>query len=278
MAGSLSERRILVTGGSRGIGRAVAERLAVEGAEVIVVSRRRASVDRAVAGLGGAPHSGIALDVADPAAWLEALPVLDEGAPLRGVVTAAGVLGPIGPIDTVDPLEFRRTLSVNLEGTALALRHSIPRIAVIGGAAVTFSGGGGGPLPRYDAYAASKAAVVRLTENLAADAVSRGVTVNAVAPGFVATEMHERTLAAGPEAAGTEYFEKTRASLDEGGVSAEAAADLVALGPEARAITGKLLSAQWDPWRDEAFRRRLAAEPDLATLRRIDDQAFFAAG
>ena len=70
---------------------------------------------------------------------------------------------------------------------------------------MTFSGGGGtSPLPRYDAYAASKAAVVRLTENLAADGE---IEINAVAPGFVATRMHDGTLQAGPKAAGQRYYD-----------------------------------------------------------------------
>jgi 3-oxoacyl-[acyl-carrier protein] reductase len=185
------------------------------------------------------------------------------------------VLDPIGPADTVDPQAFRRTFEVNLLGTFNALHHALPSLRERGGAAVTFSGGGAtGPLARYDAYAASKAAVVRLTENVAAAEPS--VRINAVAPGFVATDIHAATLAAGPEAVGAAYFERTRRDLDAGGVGTEPAAALVAflLSAAAAGISGKLLSAQWDPWQEPAFRHRLAAEPDLATLRRIDDQFF----
>jgi 3-oxoacyl-[acyl-carrier protein] reductase len=124
-------------------------------------------------------------------------------------------------------------------------------------------------MPRYDAYATSKAAVVRLTENLAAG----GLTVNAVAPGFVATEIHRATLEAG-ERAGGDHLERTRAQLEEGGVPASEAAALTAMLLDDPPFSGKLISAQWDPWRDPAWRARLAAEPDLATLRRIDEQFF----
>ena len=90
----------------------------------------------------------------------------------------------------------------------LALQFALPRLRARGGRAVTFSGGGGtSPLPRYDAYAASKAAVIRLTENLAAGGE---IEVNAVAPGFVATRMHDETLRAGPEAAGQSYYQRTQ--------------------------------------------------------------------
>jgi 3-oxoacyl-[acyl-carrier protein] reductase len=115
----------------------------------------------------------------------------------------------------------------------------------------------------------SKVAVVRLTEQVAADHAD--VRANAIAPGFVATEMHESTLAAGEQLAG-ENFARTEEQLEEGAVPAERAAALAALllGPRGRGITGKLISAQWDPWEDPEFLARLAADPDLGTLRRID--------
>jgi NAD(P)-dependent dehydrogenase (short-subunit alcohol dehydrogenase family) len=265
--------RVLVTGGSRGIGLAVARALAEQGWSAVLVARSAERLEAAAAELPGSGHETIVLDVSDDAAWDEAMNVVDRGGPVDGLVAAAGVLGPIGdPLDwPVD--EFRSTLEVNVTGTLLALRHAAPRLAASGGGAVTLSGGGAtSPLPRYDAYAASKAAVVRLTENLAAS----GMRVNAVAPGFIATEIHEATLEAGPEAVGAEYFERTKAQLDEGGADLDAVCELVAflLSDEAREISGKLIAAQWDPWREPEFRRRLAAEPDLATLRRIDDFAF----
>jgi 3-oxoacyl-[acyl-carrier protein] reductase len=88
--------------------------------------------------------------------------------------------------------------------------------------------------------------------------------------------MQDATLAAGPEGAGADYFEKTQRQVEEGGSPAERAAQLVAylLSGEAEGITGKLISAPWDPWEDPEFRKRLREEPDLATLRRIDDQFF----
>ena len=141
-----------------------------------------------------------------------------------------------------------------------------------------FSGGGAtGPFPRYDAYAASKAAVVRLAENLAAELVSDRVRVNTVAPGFVITDMHQSTLAAGPEQVGEAYFDRTaRAVTSRGGDSPELAASLVSflMSDASSGITGKLLSARWDPWEDVSFRNRLEDDADFATLRRIDGQFF----
>lgn len=270
--------RVLVTGGSTGIGLAVSHALAARGDRVIIAARRHSALEEALAALPGAGHQRVCLDVSDHEAWVPALAEIDADGALTGLVTAAGVLGPIGSLDRVDPLAFAQAVSINLLGTALALHHSIPRLRASGGRAVTLSGGGAtSPLPRYDAYAASKAAVVRLSENVAADG---RVEVNAVAPGFVATSMHEGTLQAGPQAAGGEYYERTRAQLAEGGGSANEAAELICflLSDAARGISGRLLSAPWDPWRDERFRARLRSDAALATLRRIDDQFFSALG
>jgi NAD(P)-dependent dehydrogenase (short-subunit alcohol dehydrogenase family) len=265
--------RALITGGSRGIGLAVARSLAERGWRTVLVARSAERLEAALAELPGEGHEAMAFDVADESVWAQAMSDLDDGGALDGLVAAAGVLGPIGEAGDWPIEEFRRTLDVNVTGTLLALRHAAPRLAESGGAAVTLSGGGStSPLPRFDAYAASKAAVVRLTENLAAS----GMRVNAIAPGFIATEIHDATLAAGPDAVGSEYFEQTRAQLDEGGASVDAVCELVAflLSPEAAGIRGRLIAAQWDPWREPDFRRRLEADPDLATLRRIDDFRF----
>jgi NAD(P)-dependent dehydrogenase (short-subunit alcohol dehydrogenase family) len=274
LSADLHRRRILVTGGSMGLGLAVCQVLAAQGARVVAASRGRTDLEAAVSELEGSGHEALVLDVSDAAAWPQAMATIDRGGALDGLVTAAGILGPIGALETAEMEQFAATIAINLVGTALALHHALPRLRLCGGRAVTFSGGGGtGPLPRFDAYAASKAAVVRLTENVATET---GVPVNCVAPGFVATRIHDDTLAAGPEAAGAAYYERTRAQLQEGGFPASEAAELVAylLSDGAGQISGRLISAQWDPWRDEAFRDRLRGDPDLGRLRRIDDQFY----
>lgn len=244
--------RVLVTGGSRGIGAEVVRTLVARGDEVVAVGRDAKAL-AAIAGETGAQP--LAVDVTDEGAWAGVPPV-------DGLVCAAGVLAPVGPLGSYEPAAFWRTVEINLLGTLLPIHHLRPRTVV------AFAGGGStGPRPRYDAYAASKTAVVRLIENLADD----GMVANAISPGFVATEMHRATLAAGeaaPDAA------RTREMLAEGGVPATEPAELTALLLDDPPFRGKLISAQWDPWRDPAWRRRLADEPDLATLRRIDDQFF----
>ena len=219
------------------------------------------------------------MDVADESAWERLAPRLGD---VQGLVCAAAVLDPVGPIGSYSAGDFRRTLEVNVLGTLLAIRACLPGLLASRGAVVTFSGGGAtAPLARFDAYAASKAAVARLSENIAVELAGQGVRVNCVAPGFVATDIHQSTLAAGPGLAGADYFEHTRAELERGGVPASEAAELVCQlleGDPDAPFTGKLISAQWDAWREASFRRRLAEERDLATLRRIDGELFAAVG
>jgi len=272
----LSERTILVTGGSLGIGRAISSELARRGARVVVAARGQEAITETVTSLPGRGHHGIMLDVSDAAAWTAAIAAVDRQGPLRGLVCCAGSAGPVGRFDEISTDAFIETLAVNLLGTLLALRHAVPRLERNGGRAVVLSGGGAtSPLPRYDAYATSKAAVVRLVENVAE---TTAVEINALAPGFVATRIHQTTLDAGPELAGAEYYARTREQLDAGGFPASEAAELtcVLLSDATTGVTGRLLSAQWDPWREQEFWRRLRADPGLGRLRRIDDQQFSA--
>jgi 3-oxoacyl-[acyl-carrier protein] reductase len=277
---SLTGRRVLVTGASRGIGRAVSFALAADGARLTLAARDRGMLERLAGELPGGPHDVVALDVTDEAAWGRARQQVAPDGVLHGVVTAAGVLAPVGPPGTWDVGRFRATIDINVTGTLLAVLVALDALQAAAGSVVTFSGGGAtSPLPGYDAYAASKAAVVRLTENLAVELAESGVRVNSVAPGLVATAMHDATLTAGPDAVGAEYYERTRRALRDGEADPpELAAELVTflLSDASAGITGKLLSARWDPWRESGFQQRLRTDKALATLRRIDDQFFTA--
>ena len=278
MSGPLAGQRVLVTGASRGIGRAVAMRIAQDGAEVVAVSRDPVALESVIRHLEPRAHAAVALDVRDRSAWQDALATIAPEGYLSGVVTAAARLTPIGPIGSWDVEEFRNTLDVNVVGTLLAVESTIGYLRSSRGSVVAFSGGGAtGPFPRYDAYAASKAAVVRLAENLAVELRPDRVRVNCVAPGFVLTDMHQETLAAGVAQAGQDYFDRTAKAVASGeSDSPELAAGLVSflLSRASESITGKLISARWDPWHDQEFLSRLEDDADFATLRRIDGQFF----
>ena len=254
---SLQDKYVVLTGASGGIGRIIAAKLAYRGAKLMLVGRRGEALCELADNLPGGPRPVRAFDAANEDLWPAVLEALGPGMPVHGLVTAAGVLGPIGPVGSWGILEFRRTLEINLLGTIVPIVSLLDRLVSGGGSIVTLSGGGAtSPLRRYDAYAASKAAVVRLTENLAADLIESGVRINAVAPGFVVTDIHRATLAAGPERVGTEYFERTASTVATGeGNSPDDAAELTEflISDASQGITGRLIDTRWDPWAGHRF-------------------------
>jgi 3-oxoacyl-[acyl-carrier protein] reductase len=121
------------------------------------------------------------------------------------------------------------------------------------------------------AYAASKAAVVRFAESLALEVKDEGIDVNAIAPGALNTRMMQELLAAGPAAVGSAFFARMKRIADEGGTPLEKGAALAVFLASAASdgITGKLLSAVWDPWHTLPAHLEDLARTDVYTLRRI---------
>lgn len=249
---------------------------------MVLVGRNEALLRERAESLHGGPHECWALDVSDEASWRKAAPLMAPDGMLHGLVAAAAVLGPIGRLGRWGFDDFRRTMDVNILGTLLPIANLIEPLKLARGSVVAFSGGGAtSVLRRYDAYACSKAGLVRLVENMAADLRDDGVRINSIAPGFVVTDIHRRTLEAGPDNVGIEYYERTRKAVESGeGDSPEHASALTSflLSDASAGITGRLISARWDPWQNPDFQTRLRDDPHLATLRRIDDQFFVAKG
>jgi 3-oxoacyl-[acyl-carrier protein] reductase len=188
------------------------------------------------------------------------------------LVNNAGVLGPVGLTHEVDADEWVGALQANVIGGFLCSRLVLPgMLARERGKIINLSGGGAvSPRPRFSAYSASKAAVVRFTETLAVEVSGRGIDVNAIAPGAVNTAMLDLVLAAG-DAAGPAALAEAKRQAETGGVDPERPAALAVYLASARSdgLTGRLLSAVWDPWRNfEKHKAELAAS-DIYTLRRI---------
>ncbi|MFB4276408.1 MULTISPECIES: SDR family oxidoreductase [unclassified Nonomuraea] len=189
---STGSRVAIVTGGSRGIGRAVAARLAAAGQDVAVVYASHAKeADAAVGEIEAAGTRGIALraDVADEDAVAAAFDAVEQHlGPVDVVVNAAGVMA-LQPTRELDLAELDRQLRVNVRGTFVMARRAARRIRP-GGAIVAVSTSVTRlHLPTYGAYAATKGAVEALVPILAKELGDRDVTVNAVAPGPTATEL-----------------------------------------------------------------------------------------
>ena len=275
----LQGKRILITGASEGLGYAVAERCLVEGASVAICARSPERIERAGAGLRASAGAGQSVfatvaDVSNPQ-QVKALVTnaARELGGLDGLVNNAGIYGPKGLIEEVDWAEWARAIEINLMGTVLPCREVLPLFRSRGsGKIVNLSGGGAtAPLPRISAYAASKAAVVRFTETLAEELRGTSIDANAVAPGALNTRLLDEVLAAGPDKVGKNFYDRALKQKADGGAGLEKGAALCAflLSAASDGITGRLLSAVWDPWADLPARRAELAESDIYTLRRI---------
>jgi len=192
----LSAEVALVTGASRGIGKAIAQALVAAGARVALNARSRPDLQEALSDIqetGGRVHA-IAADVSEPAAvdQLVAETEVTLG-PITLLVNNAGVLGPIGVLWEVDPVEWWHCVEINLRGPFLCTRAVLPGMLTRrNGAIVSLaSTAATGPTPDGTAYASAKTGLVRLTESLSIELEESGVTAFAIDPGQVDTRMHE---------------------------------------------------------------------------------------
>jgi NAD(P)-dependent dehydrogenase (short-subunit alcohol dehydrogenase family) len=192
----------VVTGASQGLGKSIAREFVTEGAHVAICSRDAELIDAASAYLKGLAHPdqiifGASCDVSVEKNVEKFFhEVRSRLGPVNVLVNNAGVYGPKGESEKVDLQEWVRAIEINLYGTFLPCRFAIRQMKELRrGKIINLSGGGAtAPLPRLSAYAASKAAVVRLTETLAEELREFSIDVNAIAPGALNTRLLEEIL------------------------------------------------------------------------------------
>ena len=272
----LSGKVSIITGGSMGIGKAIAAAFLREGSDCVLMARGENALTATVRELAaiGPPAKAFAGDVSKDQDVAELVNfTLEEFGTVDVFVNCAGVLGPIGPSTEVDPGHWWKTLEVNLLGTFLCCRAALQTMVRQRkrGKIINLSGGGAAnPFPGFSAYAASKAAVVRLTETLAAEYKQYGIDINVIAPGAVNTRLLDQMLDAS-DAAGPEQTQRALKQKEEGGASPELAAELAVYLASSRSdgLTGKFLSAVWDDWRSLPDRIDEVMGSDIYTLRRL---------
>jgi NAD(P)-dependent dehydrogenase (short-subunit alcohol dehydrogenase family) len=221
----LAGQHAVVTGGGRGIGAAIAEALAESGARVTVMGRSREVLLSQAAKLGShTPSQAIEIDVTEPDSVKRAFAAAAaQFGPAAILVNNAGQAAS-APFDKTDMTMWRRLIDVNLTGTFLCSRAVVPGMLKAGhGRIVNIASIAGLAGAAYvTAYCASKHGVVGLTRSLAMELARKNITVNAVCPGYVETEMVRTAVA--------NIVAKTGRS------AAEAEAELVRRNPQGRIL------------------------------------------
>jgi NAD(P)-dependent dehydrogenase (short-subunit alcohol dehydrogenase family) len=267
MSGKLEGRAAIVTGASQGLGLEIARAFEREGARVLACARDIGPI---------ANERGIDTAAADVSNEDDVKRLIDRALELfpqvHVLVNNAGIYGPKGPIEQIDWSEWVRAIQINLLGSVLMCRYLVPHMRKHRyGKIIQLSGGGAtNPLPRISAYAASKAAVVRFAETLAEETREDRIDVNSIAPGPLNTRLLDEVLEAGPDAVGRDFYDRAVKQRSTGGAPLERGAALAVFLASAASdgITGKLLSAIWDPWEDLP-KHAGDLKSDVYTLRRI---------
>lgn len=247
---TLNGKIAVVTGGTRGIGKAIADALSSTGADVVRIARSGAD---------------ISADVADEAAVKKAVKAVGKRfKKIDILINAAGIHGAIGFFSDAYGEKWCEAFMVNFFGTANMIHAALPFLKNSKrGKIINFSGGGAvtDPRPLFSAYGVSKAAVVRLTENLAVDFKREGhaIDVNAIAPGAVATRLLDEVA----------RFEKIDPRSVE--VTPRKAIDLCLFlaSQESDGLSGKLISAVHDDWRSIPSHLKEIMNSDVYGVRRI---------
>jgi short-subunit dehydrogenase len=188
-----ADSRVIVTGGSRGIGRAVAEQAARRGAKVGLIARSRDDLDDVLKSISGRGATAVA-DIGERQQLAEAVASLERELGPTDVLVANAGIGGYGPFVDIDLDEAERLVRVNLLGTMYSIKAVLPGMVARGRGHVvvvaSVAGRFGSPLEA--AYAATKFGQIGLAEAIAVEVADRGVQVSVVNPGVVATEFFER--------------------------------------------------------------------------------------
>lgn len=213
--GAARELRVLVTAGASGIGRAIADTLLAHGARVHIcdIDERFLADYRAAHPASGATRADVA-DEADVARLFDAVRA-DLGG-LDVLINNAGIAGPTGAVEDLDPAEWRRTLDVGLTGHFLCTRLAVPMLKAAGGGAIINISSVAGRLGYAFRipYAAVKWGIVGVTQSLARELGPDNIRVNAILPGVVEGPRIERVIQARADQVGVSYAEMEETYLE----------------------------------------------------------------
>lgn len=267
----IKDNGVLVTGAGRGIGKRLAIGFAARGARVGLLARSKAELDLCHLEIEDAGGNSLRIraDVCDyeqMAAAVDRMRVHYGG--VHTLICAAAVQGPIGPLAETPPKVWAETIQTNLIGVVNSCRAVLPhmierrcgKIIVLAGRGATT------PRPNFSAYAAAKAAVVRLVETIADEVRDHNVQVNCMAPGGTYTHMTDEILRA-DERAGWKELDEARQVRITGGIAPDKQTELALFlaSEQSNHVTGKLIHVN-DDWKRL---KNSTVHPEIYTLRRI---------
>ncbi|MCS2161575.1 glucose 1-dehydrogenase [Scandinavium sp. H11S7] len=241
---TFTDKVVLITGGTSGIGRETALAFAKEGANVAVVGRRETEGKETVDLIEQAGGKGLFIqtDISDEEAIAFSVTrTIEVFGGLHFAFNNAGIFLPPAPITETSSDAIDRILTVNVRGTALCMKHQIPAIMKSGGGGIvnTASFLGIRAFPGSAIYNASKFAVIGLTKSAAVEFASQGVRINAVCPGVIDTPMNEEMRA---EESGRDFLNNLQPMKRTGHPEEIAGAVIYLCSPGAGFITGTTLS------------------------------------
>jgi len=273
---NVSGKVIILTGAGGGIGVVVAKYLRQAGAKLILIDISMECLDN----IRDSSYNDdyFICDISDQnSVRLLYDKITEKYSRIDVLVNNAGIQAPIGQFHSNSLDLWKHNIDVNLMGAVYMSWYVLPMmIKQRKGKIINFSGGGStSPRPNFSAYAVAKTGIVKFTEELAIELKDFGIDVNAISPGAINTKMLDEVLAA-RELAGDEYLASVK-RRDKGGNDPNLAAQLIGFLASDRSdgISGKLISAPWDPWAELDFQNKLRSDKDLATLRRIDNKFFY---
>lgn len=275
----LLNKNVIITGGSQGFGFAVAEAFLKEGANILICARDNDKLNEAIQKLKvfqirGNQLISIKADISSPEDNEKVVQLSKkEFGNIDILVANAGVYGPKGVIEEVDWEEWSTAIDINLKGTVLSCRSVMPSMkAQKKGKIIILSGGGATKaMPCLSAYAVSKAAIVRFAETLADEAKEFNIDINTIAPGALNTRLLDEILIAGPDRVGKNFYTQSVKQKENGGAPFEIGVNLCIYlaNNESDGLTGRLISALWDPWQDFSKYKEQLNDSDIYRLRRI---------
>ena len=238
---SLAGRSAIVTGGSRGIGRGMADRFATAGVNVLVTGRDQDNLDACVAELADRPGtvSGLAADVTSPDDCARVVAVALERHGGLDIVCANAGIYPSGRIEDLTPADIEQVIGVNVKGTFFIVQAALSPLTASGHGRVVVTSSITGPItgyPGWSHYGASKAAQLGFIRTAAMELAPKQITINAVLPGNIVTE--------GLADMGQEYLDSMASAIPAGRLGTVADIGNAALffaTDEAAYITGQTL-------------------------------------